>query len=250
MERDAPSPALRNIATTALLIAAAAYDRRESRGAHFRRDFPTADPAQARRTMMTLADARAIVAKRRSGRAGLGSGFPIGGAMMQQISRPDAFISPLAIERRGTARARRGSRPRRRRHLDRDRAGRHAGARRRGRAQGRHDRRPAAGRRRIPTARPVDQDRRPRARRRQGRGQDDADDGLGRRARDPGGRARRAQLHRPSVRHRHRDRRIRAAHRAHAGTRVLHPQDDARAARAAEIRGALRRRLQSPLRPR
>jgi aspartate oxidase len=60
LEQATPSPALRNLATTALLIVAAAFGRRESRGAQFRRDFPTADPAQARRTMLTLADARAI----------------------------------------------------------------------------------------------------------------------------------------------------------------------------------------------
>ena len=60
LEQATPSPASRNLATAALLIAAAAFGRRESRGAQFRRDFPTADPAQARRTMLTLADARAI----------------------------------------------------------------------------------------------------------------------------------------------------------------------------------------------
>jgi L-aspartate oxidase len=60
LEHEAPSPALRNLATAALLITAAAFARRESRGAQFRRDFPTTDPAQAQRTMLTLADARAI----------------------------------------------------------------------------------------------------------------------------------------------------------------------------------------------
>ena len=38
--------------------------------------------------------------------------------------------------------------------------------------------------------------------------------------------------------------------RAHQDARDLHPQDDAGPARAAEIRDPLRRRLQSPLRPR
>jgi L-aspartate oxidase len=60
LERETPSPALRNLATTALLIAAAAYARCESRGAQFRRDFPATDPAQAQRTMLTLGEARAV----------------------------------------------------------------------------------------------------------------------------------------------------------------------------------------------
>jgi L-aspartate oxidase len=49
-----------NMLTTALTIAAAAYVRRESRGAHFRSDFPAPDPAQAHRSKMTLAEARRI----------------------------------------------------------------------------------------------------------------------------------------------------------------------------------------------
>ncbi|MGZ5829280.1 MAG: L-aspartate oxidase [Xanthobacteraceae bacterium] len=60
MEREASSTAAQNIAVTALIIAAAAYQRRESRGAHFRQDFPASDPAQAHRSMMTLAQARAV----------------------------------------------------------------------------------------------------------------------------------------------------------------------------------------------
>ena len=63
MEREAKSPALRNMATAALLVAAAAWRRRESRGAHYRRDFPKSDPAQAKRATLTLADARAIAAE-------------------------------------------------------------------------------------------------------------------------------------------------------------------------------------------
>jgi L-aspartate oxidase len=63
IERNARSPALRNMATAALLVAAAAWRRRESRGAQYRSDFPRTDPAQAHRTMLTLADARAIAAE-------------------------------------------------------------------------------------------------------------------------------------------------------------------------------------------
>jgi L-aspartate oxidase len=62
LERDTPPGPLRDMATAALLIAAAAYRRRESRGAHARADFPEADPAQARRSFLTLTDARAIAA--------------------------------------------------------------------------------------------------------------------------------------------------------------------------------------------
>ncbi len=49
-----------NMLTTALLITAAAFGRRESRGAHFRADYPDADPSKAHRTRMTLADALRI----------------------------------------------------------------------------------------------------------------------------------------------------------------------------------------------
>jgi L-aspartate oxidase len=60
IEREARTPRLRNMATAALLIAAAAFARPESRGGHYRADFPTPDPAQAKRTVLTLADARRI----------------------------------------------------------------------------------------------------------------------------------------------------------------------------------------------
>jgi L-aspartate oxidase len=58
IERTSRSPGLRNMATAALLIAASAYARMESRGGHFRSDFPAADPAQARRRFLTLSGAR------------------------------------------------------------------------------------------------------------------------------------------------------------------------------------------------
>ena len=38
-------------------IAASAFRRRESRGGHFRSDFPAADPAQAHRSFITLDEA-------------------------------------------------------------------------------------------------------------------------------------------------------------------------------------------------
>ncbi len=62
IERDTGNIALRNMATTALLVAASAWSRRESRGAHFRSDYPNEDPAQRHRTMTTLAEARKIAA--------------------------------------------------------------------------------------------------------------------------------------------------------------------------------------------
>jgi len=62
IERDTGNIALRNMATTALLVAASAWTRRESRGAHYRIDYPVEMPALAHRTMTTLAAAREIAA--------------------------------------------------------------------------------------------------------------------------------------------------------------------------------------------
>ncbi|QIO35684.1 L-aspartate oxidase [Bradyrhizobium sp. 1(2017)] len=60
LERESMSIALRNMATSALLVAATAWARRESRGAHFRIDHPADVPALARRTMTTLAAVREV----------------------------------------------------------------------------------------------------------------------------------------------------------------------------------------------
>ena len=60
IERDTGNIALRNMATSALLVAASALSRRESRGAHFRSDYPNEKPALARRTLTTLNAARDI----------------------------------------------------------------------------------------------------------------------------------------------------------------------------------------------
>lgn len=62
IERDTGNIALRNMATTALLVAASAWARRESRGAHYRIDYPGEKPALAHRTMTTLVAAREIAA--------------------------------------------------------------------------------------------------------------------------------------------------------------------------------------------
>jgi L-aspartate oxidase len=62
IERDTGNIALRNMATTALLVAASAWARRESRGAHYRIDHPFEKPALAHRTMTTLAAARETAA--------------------------------------------------------------------------------------------------------------------------------------------------------------------------------------------
>ena len=68
IERHTGNIALRNMATTALLVTASAWARRESRGAHYRIDYPTERPALTHRTMTTLVAAREIAASL-SGRA-------------------------------------------------------------------------------------------------------------------------------------------------------------------------------------
>lgn len=68
IETRARNAHARNMATAALMIAAAAYRRRESRGGHFRGDCPQTDPALARRNLLTLEDARAIAAQAQDSR--------------------------------------------------------------------------------------------------------------------------------------------------------------------------------------
>src|SRR5258705_2718649 len=55
VERDTANVALRNKRTTAVPVAASAWARRESRGAHYRIDYPTERPGLAPRTVSTLA---------------------------------------------------------------------------------------------------------------------------------------------------------------------------------------------------
>lgn len=63
IEAKADREALRNMTATATLIAAAALIRTESRGGHYRSDFPKTDPVQAKRSFLTLTEALAIRAR-------------------------------------------------------------------------------------------------------------------------------------------------------------------------------------------
>jgi L-aspartate oxidase len=76
IERECGNLALRNMATTALLVAASAWTRRESRGAHYRIDCPVERPALAHRTMTTLAAARETAASLADS-SGLGAPQPM-----------------------------------------------------------------------------------------------------------------------------------------------------------------------------
>jgi len=60
LERETGNIALRNMAATALLVAASAWTRCESRGAHYRADYPAEKPLLAHRTMTTIGAAREI----------------------------------------------------------------------------------------------------------------------------------------------------------------------------------------------
>ena len=62
LEADTPPSKLATMATTALFITAAAYARLESRGGHFRSDYPQENEALRVRSMLTLEKARAIAA--------------------------------------------------------------------------------------------------------------------------------------------------------------------------------------------
>ena len=60
LERGNRNQRFENTLITAKLIAVGALARTESRGGHYRTDFPEADPTQAHRTFMTLDRAEAL----------------------------------------------------------------------------------------------------------------------------------------------------------------------------------------------
>jgi len=62
IEATGEAPELTAMARTALCIAAAAFARQESRGGHYRSDYPEANPALAHRSKFTFDQIRAIVA--------------------------------------------------------------------------------------------------------------------------------------------------------------------------------------------
>jgi L-aspartate oxidase len=63
LERENSRMRFHNIVTTAKMIAVGAYLREESRGGHFRSDFPEQRKEWKRRTYMTLAEADEVVAE-------------------------------------------------------------------------------------------------------------------------------------------------------------------------------------------
>ncbi|MFN4124874.1 L-aspartate oxidase [Pannonibacter indicus] len=61
-EAQVQRTSIRNMMIAGKIVAAAAFLRKESRGAHYRSDFPQADPAQAKRSFLTLDQVNAAAA--------------------------------------------------------------------------------------------------------------------------------------------------------------------------------------------
>ncbi len=61
LEEEANTERFLNVLATAKLVAVCALNRTESRGGHFRTDYPNEDPAWKRRTLVTLEQADAVI---------------------------------------------------------------------------------------------------------------------------------------------------------------------------------------------
>jgi L-aspartate oxidase len=81
LERATHDPALLNMLASARLVAAGALARTESRGGHWRSDYP-ATREKAERTFMTLADSRHLAAE------------PLRDGLMQRSGRPKKMANP------------------------------------------------------------------------------------------------------------------------------------------------------------
>jgi L-aspartate oxidase len=67
-----------NMAVAGQLVAGAALLRKESRGAHFRADYPAPDPTLAKRSIVTLSRVADIETRgRKAGSAALIAGLPL-----------------------------------------------------------------------------------------------------------------------------------------------------------------------------
>ena len=92
---------LANMLSTAKLIAAGALQRQESRGAHFRSDYPMPEERLAKRSFLTLADANAIAAKRRKATRSHANCMPRRSALHSMHERDASFplkLPPLLVE--------------------------------------------------------------------------------------------------------------------------------------------------------
>ena len=99
MESSVGNIALRNMATTALIVATAAWSRRESRGSHCRSDYPAENAlAQAHHDDAGASARGRSFARRGRARAPLRHRLTAAMVTPASVLHPDAFLSPMAVE--------------------------------------------------------------------------------------------------------------------------------------------------------